>query len=290
MGDIVGPGGTAVGLAGEGVALSGGVGGPAAVEAGGSERAEVTAARTHSLNDHEVTAALDSVDLNSLEEVVGGVAHDDGGSSAEAAREVALGHAGTVDLAVVTGKEEVHVVGVTNDSLVNSASAAAGDLAGEESLDGTPAVGVGGVAGGPVGEGGRSPLVGHDPDVLGSEAEEGRGNSSEGGGNLGGRGHLVEATEGAESHGSVLGSSVVVGSIDNVLAVDAGDGEILQVGPSGLGLGKSAGGGPLVRGGKLAALGRSSGSQKGDGSSREAKVGNETHVWFLGGIGSWLVE
>lgn len=124
--DVVGPGSTAVGLAGEGVALGSSVGGPVAAEAGGSERAEVTSLRTNSLNDHEVLgggSSLDGVDLDSLEEVVGAVAHDDGGGGAEVAWEVANGHAGTVDLAVVTREEQVHVLVVTDNGLVNWASA-----------------------------------------------------------------------------------------------------------------------------------------------------------------------
>lgn len=278
VGDVVGPGGTAVSLAGEGVGLSGGIGGPVAVEAGGSERAEVTAVSTLGLDDHEVTATLDSVDLDGLEEVLGGVAHDDGGGSAEVAREVGLGHAGAVDLAVVTSEEEVHVLAVTNDSLVNSTSAAARDLASEERLSGTPAVGVGGVAGGPVGEGGRSPLVGKNPDVLGSEAEEGRSNSSEAHGVLRGRGHLAKVAEGTEVHGSILGASVVVGSVDNVLAVKAGDGEVLERSPARLGLSKNTPVSPLVGGRELAVLGRRSRSQERERSRGEAKVGrNETH-------------
>src|SRR5690242_15314161 len=45
--DVVGPGGSAVGLAGEGVALAGGLGGPRTVEACGGEGAEVAAVGAH---------------------------------------------------------------------------------------------------------------------------------------------------------------------------------------------------------------------------------------------------
>jgi len=244
VGDVVGPGGTAVGLAGEGVLLGSSVGGPAAAEAGGSERAEVAATRADGLDDHEVLlggSALDGVDLDSLEEVVLGVAHDDGGGSAEVAGEVALGHAGAVDLAVVTGEEQVHVGTVTDQGLVNGTSAGAGDGSREEGLGRTPAVGVGGVGGGLVGEGGRSPLVGNDPGALRLEVEESGRDETLVHGVLGSRCELVEIGDEAEVHGAVLGAGVVVGGVDEVLAVDHLGGEVLEVGPSGLGLGKSVG-------------------------------------------------
>ena len=192
-------------------------------------------------------------------------------------------HAGAVDLAVVAGEEEVHVLAVTNDSLVNGTSAAASDLASEERLSGTPAVGVGGVGGGPVGEGGGSPLVGKNPDVLGGEVEEGRGNSSEAHAVLRGRGHLAPVAEGTEVHGSILAASVVVGSVENVLAVVGGGGEVLERSPTRLGLGKDTRVGPLVGSGKLAVLGRRSRSQERERSRGEADVGrNETHFcWSL---------
>ena len=122
VGDIVGPGSPAVGLAGEGRRLSRSVGGPRATEAGGREGAEVAAVGADTFDDHEVgVLALDGVDLDGFEEVVGGVAQDDGGRSAEAAGEVTDGHAGAVDLAVVAGEEEVHVCAVADDGLVDGA-------------------------------------------------------------------------------------------------------------------------------------------------------------------------
>src|SRR6186713_3359417 len=67
--DVVGPGGTAVGLAGEGVALGGRLRGPRTVEAAGRERAEVAPVAPHRLDDHEVLVlTLDLVDLDGLEQ------------------------------------------------------------------------------------------------------------------------------------------------------------------------------------------------------------------------------
>lgn len=279
VGDIVGPGGTAVGLAGEGARLGASVDGPGAVEAGGSEGAEVTAVGALGLEDHEVAAAaLDGVDLDGLEDVLSSVAQDDGGGGAEAAGEVGLGDLGVVDLAVVAGEEQMHRAGVTNDGLVDRASAGARDGASEESLSGTPAVGVGGVAGGPVGEGSGTPLVAQNPDLLGRVVEEGGGNGVEAHAVLRGRGHVAPVGEGAEVHGAILAAGVVVGGVDNVLAVQGGGGEVLERGPARLGLSESTGRGPLVRGGQLAARGRRSRSQEREGSSREAEVRwNETH-------------
>lgn len=141
--DIVGPCGSAVGLAGEGVALRGSVRGPASAERGGGERPEVAALRALGLDDHEVLVeSSKGVDLDGLEEVVDGVAHDNRGRGAEVSWEVAQRHAGSVDLAIVTGEEQVHVLAVGNERLVNRSGAAAGDLAREERLGRTPAVGV----------------------------------------------------------------------------------------------------------------------------------------------------
>src|SRR5689334_5358246 len=52
--DVVGPGGAAVRLAGEGVALGGGLRRPRTPEAGCGERAEVSPVGTDRLDDHEV--------------------------------------------------------------------------------------------------------------------------------------------------------------------------------------------------------------------------------------------
>lgn len=235
--DVVGPCSSGVGLAGKGVGLGGSVGGPGAVEAVGSERTEVAAVLAYSLNEHEVLVlSLDRVDLDSLEEVILGVAQDDLRAGAEAAGEVANGHAGTVDLAVVAGEEQVHVLAVTDDSLVDGASVRAGDVAGEERLGLRPAVDVGGVVGSSVGELCGTPLVSQDPDTLGSEVEEGRSDSNAGHGSLGSRAELAEIGDGAEANGL---PGVAEGSgVDELLAVVGSDGEILQALEGGLGLGQ----------------------------------------------------
>ena len=231
VGDVVGPSGTAVGLAGEGVALGGSVGGPGSAERGGGERPEETAAGAHGLDDHEVLVETgEGVDLDSLEEVGLGVAHDDGGGAAKAAREVVQGHRGAVDLAVVTAEEQVHVLAVTDQGLIDGAGATAGDGAGEKRLDSSPSVGVGGVGRGPVGESGRAPLVGKDPGLLGSEVEESGSNSSEGGCGLAGGAQLAKAADGAEGHGAIF--AAVVGGVNQLLSVVGGNGEVLEGDPS----------------------------------------------------------
>jgi len=242
--DVVGPGGAAVLLAREGVGLGGSVGGPGTAEAGGGERAEEATAAALGLDNHEVLlvgSSLDGVDLHGLEEVLGSVAHDDGRGGAEAARELADGHASAVDLAVVASKEQVHVLAVTDDSLVDGASAGAGNLSREERLGNAPAVDIAGVRGGPVGEGGGSPLVRKNPDVLGREEEERRGNGVEVLAVLRSSAQLGQAADGAEVHGTVLGTVVMVGGVDEVLAVVKLGGEVLERGPSGLGLGEGLG-------------------------------------------------
>lgn len=232
--DIVGPGGTAVGLAGEGVLLGASLLGPLAVEGGGGVRAEVTAVVALGLDDHEVLVqALESVNLDGLEDPLGSVA-DDGGSLGEVAGEAAKGHAGAVDLAVVTAEEEVDVLAVGNDGLVNGTSAGLclGESTGVQSLVGRPAVGVGRVAGGPVAEGGGAPLVSEDPDVLRGEEEEGRSNGVGVHAVLSDGTHLRPVAEETEVHGAIAVAGVVVGRVDKVLALVGSNSEILKVDPA----------------------------------------------------------
>lgn len=104
--DVVGPGSTAVGLASKGVALGRGLGRPRSAETGSRERAEVAAIGADSLDDHEVLLlALDGVHLDSLEEVVGRVAHNNRRGGAKVTREVSDGHARAIDLAIVACEE-----------------------------------------------------------------------------------------------------------------------------------------------------------------------------------------
>src|SRR5690606_39825326 len=103
---------------------------------------------------------LDGVELDAREQVVRGGTQDDGRGRAEAAREVADRHAGPVDPAVVTGEEQVHVRVVGDERLVDGTGRGVGDAAGEQHLLRRPAVRVGRVGRGPVGEGRAAPLVG----------------------------------------------------------------------------------------------------------------------------------
>lgn len=254
--DVVGPGGTRVGLAGEGAALRSSLRSPGTAEGGGGEGTEVATVGTLGLDDHEVLVlALEGVDLDGLEQVVGGVAHDDGAGAAEAAGEVANGHAGTVDLAVVAGEEEVHVLAVTNDGLVNGASAGTRNGTSEQRLSSRPAVRVAGVCRGAVREGGGPPLVSKNPGVLGSEVENSGSNSRLRQLVLGGAAHLRPVTEETEAHTTVV-ARIVVGSVDDVLAVVVGVGQILDGDPAVLGLSESTSGRPLELGRKVTSLSR----------------------------------
>src|ERR1035437_6861479 len=70
--DVVGPGGAAVGLAGEGIALRRGIGRPRTTEARGRVGAEVPPVGADGLDEHEaLVLSLGRVDLHGFEEVVG---------------------------------------------------------------------------------------------------------------------------------------------------------------------------------------------------------------------------
>lgn len=250
MADIVRPRRAAVGLASKGVALARGVGCPRTAEVGGGVGTEVAALGTDRLDDHEVGrggGVLEGVHLNSLEEVVLGAVEDDGGGSAKVAGEVVEGHDGAVDAAVVAGEEEVHVLVVGDEGLIDRAGVRVGDGAREQGLGGGPAVGVGRVGGGAVGEGCRTPLVGEDPDVLGAEVEQGRGDGGVVHLVLAGAAHVGPVGEEAEVHGAIV-AAVVVCAIDEVLAVVGDMGEVLEGDPARLWLCENARVSPPVRG------------------------------------------
>lgn len=230
--DVVCPAGTAVGLASERSALRSGLHSPRAVEAGGSERAEVAAVAALSFDDHEILVGTrDRVDLNSLEDLLRRVAQHNLGSGTEAAREVADGHLGVVDLAIVTAEEEVHAGAVANDGLVDGTRVGTGDGAGEHGLRRRPTVDLGRVAARPVRERSSTPLRGEHPDVLGAEVEERRCHSSLGHTSLSGRGHVRPGREGSEAHRAVL-AVAIVGSINQMLSVVRNVGKILEVIPA----------------------------------------------------------
>ena len=261
MADIVGPRSTAVGLTSEGVGLGAGLFGPRAAERSGGVRAEVAAVAALSLDDHEVLVqALESVDLDGLEDSLGGVAND-GSSLREVAREVAERHAGAVDLAVVTAEEQVDVIAVSNDGLIDGTSARLRlrESARVQRLGGRPAVGVSRVAGGPVAEGGGTPLVSEDPNVLRGEEEEGWGDGGRVHAVLSNGAHLSPVTEETEVHGTIVATSVVVGSVDEVLALVRSNGEVLEIDPAVLGLSKGSRRGPAVGRRKLAGLSHDAG-------------------------------
>ena len=246
--NVVCPGGAAVGLAGKGRVLGGGLGSPLAVEAGGCEGAEVAAVGADGLDDHEVCVlALDGVDLDGLEEVVCRVGHDGFVVCAKVAGEIGNGHAGAVDSAIVAAEEEVHIGVVADDGLVDGPRARVGDGPGEEGLRRRPGVGIGGIARLDVGEGRGAPLVGEDPDVLGLKVEErwrdGRGLLH---GVLAGGGHVGPVGEEAKGKGPPAVARVVVCGVDEVLAVEGRVGEVLERGPARLGLGEGLGGRPGV--------------------------------------------
>jgi hypothetical protein len=244
--NIVSPGGTTVSLAGERRSLIASLDGPLAIEAVGGEGTEVTSVRTLSLDNHEVLVlALESVDLDGLEELLGSVRHDGLESSAEAAGEFADGHAGAVDGAVVAAEEQVHVLGVTDDGLVDGTSVRL-NLAFEQRLGSGPRSRIGGVAGGAVREGRRSPLVGEDPSGLRLKVEQGRSNSGLGHGGLAGGAQLREAGDSTKAHRAVLGRGIAESGVNDVLAIERSSGEVLERGPSTARLSERLAGSPLV--------------------------------------------
>lgn len=200
MADVVGPRGAAVGLAGKRLALGRGLRRPGAAQARGREGAEVAPVGPDGLDDHEVQAGRDGIDLHGLEEVVGRVAHDHGRGGAEAAGEVANGHAGAVDAAIVSCEEQIHVGGVANNCLIDCAGAAAGDGAREQRLRGRPSIRIGRVARSSVGKGRRSPLVGEDPDAFGGKVEDCGRHGARGHLRLACRCHAAPVTEQPKSH------------------------------------------------------------------------------------------
>lgn len=231
--DVVGPGGAAVGLAGEGLVLGASLHSPLAIEAAGGEGTEVAAGGPDGLDDHQVLVlAVDLVDLDSLEQVVRSVLQDDLGLGAEVAGEVVNGHAGAVDAAIVASEEEIHVGVIADDGLVDDARAGVGDGTREERLRLGPAVGVGGIAGRLIREGRRAPLVGQDPDVLGREVEDGWGNGTRAHGVLRRRGHVRPVGEGAKGHRPVVAGGIGSGGVHDMLAVGHDVGEVLERGPS----------------------------------------------------------
>jgi len=87
------------------VAFASGLDCPGATQAGSSEGAEEAAVRSDSFDDHEVFVGAVGVDLDSLKEIVG-----NNSGVVGRAGEVANGHAGAVDLAIVAAEEHVHVL------------------------------------------------------------------------------------------------------------------------------------------------------------------------------------
>lgn len=202
--DIISPSGATVGLARERAGLGRRQRGPSAAQAGGGEGAKVPTVGALGLDDHQVLVLTrQSVDLHGLEQVHGAVAHDHRRGCAEAAGEIANGHAGAVDLAVVAGEEQVHVLTVANDGLVDGARAGARDRAGEEWLGGRPAIWIRGVARRPVRKSRRPPLMSQDPSALWGKVEERRRDRRGRHACLRGRAHLRPVGEGTETHGSI---------------------------------------------------------------------------------------
>ena len=140
MADILRPGDFRVGLASERRALQARELGEVAVEVGGGEGAEVAADCAFAFDDHEpFRLAFELVDLHGFEEVLRCVGEDRLGDVAEAAWEVADGHALAVDAPVVAGEEEVHVHVICDDRLINWAVWSACCASGVERLCSTPA-------------------------------------------------------------------------------------------------------------------------------------------------------
>jgi hypothetical protein len=92
------------------------------------------------LTDHQPLAlALELVDLNSLEEVLHGIAENRLRDIPKAAREIFKWHDRAIDVAIVASEEEVHVFVVCDDSLINGTVWCASCTSSVERLCCTPA-------------------------------------------------------------------------------------------------------------------------------------------------------
>jgi len=78
-------------------------------------------------------------------------------------------------VAIIASEEEVHVLTISDESLVDRTTAS-GDGTGEERLGSGPTVGIARIGRGVIGESGRTPLMGKDPGAFWSEVKDGRGN------------------------------------------------------------------------------------------------------------------
>lgn len=228
MADVVGPRSTAVRLASERVALRRRIRRPRSAQAGRREGAEVTSVAANRLDEHEILVlALDGVYLNSLEQIVRGIAHHYRRLVTEASGEVSNRHARAVDLSVVPAEEEVHVVGIADERLINGSRVRARDLSGGKRLHARPAVRVGGVLGCAVGEGGWAPLVGEDPGVLWLEVEKGGCDYGTGHAVLGHGAHVGPIAEGGKVHRAPVGAVVCGVDEDLAIVVYGGDYDVL---------------------------------------------------------------
>ena len=78
--------------------------------------------------------ASNCVYLNCFKQLSLRFAEHDFRSGAEVSREIADRHAGAVDLAIITGEEEVHVFAVSDQALIDGTVDRARDLAREQGL------------------------------------------------------------------------------------------------------------------------------------------------------------
>jgi hypothetical protein len=120
MTDILAPSNLRIGLASERLTLQPRQLSKRATEVSSSERAEVTPHSSLALDHHEPFAlTLELVNLHSFEEVGRRVVKNCREVCAKVAREIANGHDGAVDLAVVACEEKVHVCVVGDDRLID---------------------------------------------------------------------------------------------------------------------------------------------------------------------------
>jgi hypothetical protein len=222
---------------------------------------------TLSFDNHEILVQpLERVHLNGLEQVVRSVGHGYCRGGAEATGEVANGLLSAVDLAVVAGKEEVHVLHalsvseaqawvlgrkayltITDQSLINRPRATSRDRPTKQRLRSTPPIRIRRVRARLVRECSRSPLVREDPDALGRKVEDGRRDSGATHDVLSSGAHVGrEVGERGEHHGAVGGAGVVCRGVDEVLAIIGDVSEVFESGEAGLWRCEGAGGRPFV--------------------------------------------
>ena len=124
-------------------------------------------------------------------------------------------------------------------------------------------------------------MVCQNQSALGGKVEEGGSNGSAlSHAGLARTSETRYVVDGAEGHGAVVGA-IVVGSIDEVLAVDRGSGEVLDRSPAALGLCEDVAGSPRVGGGQSTRLSGDVRESSGVGHCQQCGAGQQRFLGLL---------